>query len=172
MKKCVLLVLFTWMFVITPALAADVGFNLNLQVGNRPAAVPAYVAPPLIVAEPPEFVMPSALGFYVAVGVPFDMVIISNSYYVHKGNSWYLAPGYNGPWVAVSHGKLPPGLRKHRFERIRYFRDMEYRRFRADGGHYRGKHFRPEKDRKEQRKSEHAQWQGERKSRKGDRHGD
>jgi hypothetical protein len=149
--------------------AADVGFNVNLNIGNRAEAAPVYVDPQIGIAQPPEFILPPALGFYVAIGVPYDMVFVSNVYYLHKGNVWYRAPRYDGPWVVTPYKRLPPGIRKHRFEKIRYYRDEEYRRYRADEGHYRGHHFRPEKERKEFRKEERREMKEDKKREKEQR---
>jgi hypothetical protein len=178
MKKMIVAGLFSGLFAFPSAQAADVGFNLNVNVGNRPPAVqaaPVYVNPPVVIEEPPQFIMPPALGFYVAAAVPYDMVLVGNVYFLHKGNAWYRAPHYNGPWVAAPYRSLPPGLRKHRFEKIRHYRDMEYERFHGDEAHYQGKHFRPEKEWKERRKEEHERWKEEKKrekeERKHDRHG-
>jgi hypothetical protein len=152
------------MFLAVPmAQGADVGFDVNINVGNRPPVAPVYVNPQVVIEEPPEFIMPPALGFYVSVGVPYDMIFISNFYYLHRGNVWYRAPHYNGPWIVTPYKSLPPGIRKHRFERIRYYRDEEYRRYHADEMHYRGHHFRPEKERKEHLKEERREMKEERK---------
>ena len=77
---------------------------------------------------------------------------IDNSYYLYRDNHWFRAPYYNGPWRNVEHRQLPPGLRKHKFERIRYYRDEEYNRYRGDHDRYRGRHFKPNKEWKEERK--------------------
>ncbi|WP_243371719.1 hypothetical protein [Geotalea sp. SG265] len=157
---------------------AQVGFDMNINIGNGggrtavPVPVPVAPAPPVdfVVDEPPEFIVPSALGFYVAVGVPYDMFYISNRYYVYRNNNWYYSPRYNGPWVVTSYRRLPPGLRRQKFERIRYIRDEEYRRYRGDEDHYRGRHFRPDKhEMKERRKEEHERMKEERRWEKDER---
>ena len=173
MKKAVLLSVLAMLCGAQQLLAADVGFDLNLNIGNGrggaavPVAVPA--PPPVVIEEPPQFIVPSALGFYVAVGVPYDLFYISNNYYLLRGNVWYRGSNYNGPWVAAPYRSLPPGLRRHKYDRIRYIRDEEYRRYREDEVHYRGKHFRPEKEWKERRKEEHQQWKEEKKWEKEER---
>jgi hypothetical protein len=173
----------------TVAQASNVGVNLNLNVGNPPAVVvpappPVYVAPqPVYVApqprtvviddvqEPPEFIYPQNLGFYVAVGVPYDMFYVDNSYYVYRNNSWYRGPHFDGPWREVRHRYLPPGLRRHNFERIRYYRDEEYRHYRDDRERYHGRRFRPEKEWKEHRKEEKREWKEEKRRDKEERKG-
>jgi hypothetical protein len=125
--------------------------------------VPVAPAPRVVVEEPPLFLAPPSLGFSVAVGIPYDMVYVSGSYYLYQGDVWYRSPYYNGPWHVVKRKHLPPGLRKHKFDRIRYIRDEEYRHYRGNEARYRGRHFRPDKERKEHRKAEHERWKEEKK---------
>jgi len=153
---------------------AEVSVNVNVGIPVVPVAVPAIPGPPQIVlSAPPEFVMPSALGFYVAVGVPYDIFYVGNTYYLYRDNGWYRAPYYNGPWRGVERRHLPPGLRKHKFERIRYYRDEEYRHYRGDHDRYRGRHFRPDKgwkqEQKENRRAVKTQWKEERRQEKDER---
>lgn len=158
-----------------PAFAgSDVGFDLNINVGNRPQVVvpapPVAVVPPRVVFEqPPVFIAPPNLGFYVGVDIPYDIFFISGRYYLYQGNSWYVAPDYNGPWGGVRYRSLPPGLRKYKMDRIRYYRDDEYRVYHQDHDHYRGRYFRPDKEWKERRKEEREQWKEERKWEKEER---
>jgi YXWGXW repeat-containing protein len=138
--------------------AGNAEVNVNINVGAPPLPLPPplpFPEPPRIVlSAPPEFILPPALGFYVAVGVPHDIVFIDNTYYLYRDNRWFRAPYYNGPWRNVERRQLPPGLRKHKFERIRYYRDSEYNRYRGDHDRYRGRHFKPDKEWKEERKEE------------------
>jgi len=113
---------------VTLAQAADVGFSLNVNVG-----------------EPPVFIAPPSLGFYVAVGVPYDMFLIDTNYYMYRGGGWYVSSGYNGPWAVVQYNRLPRSLRSHKYKQIIIIRDQEYRNYRQDQNHYRGKQYRPEK---------------------------
>jgi hypothetical protein len=161
MKKIALLV------AITGILAAQVCQAGNVSVGiNVGTPTPVYMdagPQPVTITEPVEFIFAPGLGFYVAVGVPYDIVFVSNYYYLHRGNHWYRAPYYNGPWVVTGYNRLPPGLRKHRFERIRTIRDREYRIYREDPSRYKGKHFRPDKEWKHERKEERKEMKQERK---------
>ena len=139
MKKTVLVLVMT---AVTAASSAQAEVHVNVNVG-----VPA---PPVIVSGPPAvhfevaplFVAPSRLGFYVGVDTPYDIIFSSDYYYLYYGNSWQRSRHYNGPWVAVPYRQLPPGIRKHRIEQIRVYRDREYRVYRKDQDHYRGRHFR------------------------------
>ncbi|HXV20044.1 MAG TPA: hypothetical protein VD811_03505 [Desulfuromonadales bacterium] len=138
MRKAPLFLLAAALFGISPALASDLGLDLNLHLGNRSPA-------PIIVEEPPLFLVPPTLGFQVAVGVPYDMFLISGRYYLCRDNTWYVAPGYGGPWGVIQHDRLPPGLAKRRYTEIIALRDEEYGHYKRDRGHYRGKAYRPGK---------------------------
>ncbi len=162
------------------AYANNVGVSVGINIGNQPPAAvpvavpvavpapppvqPVYVQPPVVIEEPPEFIAPPQLGFYAAVGVPYDLFYVGTRYYLSRGNVWYAAPNYNGPWVTVSYRTLPPGLRKYPYAKIRYYRDSGYRDYRRGGSPYWEKHhFHPEKHWKEQRKEEHKAMKEERK---------
>ncbi|RNC69033.1 MAG: hypothetical protein ED859_08635 [Desulfuromonadales bacterium] len=148
--------------------SSDVGFDVNVNIGNRPqVVVPA--PPPVVIEEPPVFIVPPRLGFYVGIDVPYDIFYISGRYYLWQGNVWYRAHHYNGPWGVVKYKSLPPGLRKHKLERIRYYRDDEYRVYRVEHDHYRGKHYKPEKEWKEYRKEEHRRMKEDKKQEKEER---
>ena len=99
---------------------------------------------PVIVSEPPLFLQPARLGFWVAVDVPYDMVFISGSYYLNNGNAWYASSRYNGPWTAVTYKQLPPGLRKQKYSKVREYRDREYISYKKQGNHYKGQSYWPE----------------------------
>lgn len=113
------------------ARAADISFNIN--VGG----------PPIVIAQPPDFLYPPELGFGVAVGVPCDMFYFSGIYYVNRGGGWYRCSSYGGSWTRLRHRELPTELRRYKIANIRQFRDREYRVYAQDRNHYRGKYFRP-----------------------------
>ena len=161
MKKTALCAAFLLSLGATLAQAGNVGVNVDVNIGGRQ---------PVIIEEPPEFVYPGELGFGVAVGLPYDMFYISGSYFLFRGNSWYRAPYYNGPWVVTRYKSLPPGLRRHKLERIHEYREREYRAFRGDREHYRGKYYRPDKhEMKERRKEEKREMKEEKRERKEER---
>lgn len=141
------------------ACASNVGVDLNLHLGNQPQQVvvpaPVIVQPAPVVVQPApivsieqdvNFVYPPQLGFFVAVGVPYDLFFVQNSYYLCRDGRWFRAPGSHGPWVAAQYRDLPPGLRRHKLERIREYRRAEYDVYRRDRDHYHGKHFMTGKD--------------------------
>jgi len=135
---------------VTAAQAEDVGVQLNINVGN---------APGVVIAEPPIFIAPPALGFYVAIGVPYDLFYFDFHYYLCRGNTWYYATGYNGPWIVVRYEKLPWGLRRHKYNRIITIRDEEFKRYNHNHGHYDGYYFRPGRhEQREERHEKHDKW--------------
>jgi hypothetical protein len=160
------------------AQAAFAGLNVNINLGEPPRQVivapppPVYVAPPPVYAPPypppayapPEeaiqlgediqFVYPDALGFYVAVGVPYDLFYLQNSYYLYRDGRWLRAPSSRGPWIAQRYRELPPGLRRYGVERIREYRTREFAVYNRDREHYRGRHFRSEKELRKERRRE------------------
>jgi len=151
MKKTVLVLVIA---VITSASSAQAEVRVNVNVGV-PAPRVVVSAPPAVLFDvAPQFIAPPGLGFYVGVDTPYDIIFSSDYYYLYYGNSWHRSRHHNGPWVEVPYRQLPPAIRKHRIEQIRSYRDREYRVYRNDRDHYRGRHFRPDHERKEEWKDE------------------
>jgi len=174
MKKTVLVLVLA---ALTTAASAGAEMNVNVQIG-----VPVYAPPQRVVVssppsihfdEAPLFIAPSGLGFYVGVDTPYDIIFSSNYYYLYYGNSWHRSGSHNGPWTEVPYRELPPGIRKHRIEQIRSYRDREYRVYRQDRDHYRGRNFRPDHERKhemkEERRRDKEEWKDEKRHDKEER---
>jgi hypothetical protein len=104
------------------ARAAEVHVNVNIGA-----------PPPIIVRSAPTMVYLPEPAVYVAVGIPYDLYFVGGRYYYFRGDNWYWAPGYGGPWNYVVYSSLPPGLRKFRTVRLHEFRDREYRVYRYSG---------------------------------------
>lgn len=132
----------------------SVNINVGAPVLPLPPPPPLPGAPKIFFNAPPLFLAPPSLGFYVGVDMPHDLVMVSGIYYLFQGNHWYRANHYNGPWVATRYEQLPPQVRQHRMEKIRYYRDHEYQAYNADRQHYHGRHYRPDHEDKEHRKQE------------------
>jgi hypothetical protein len=153
-----------WQFVTMLIFGASVSYggnvDVNINIGDQPRPVivrePVYQPPVYIeVNEDVEFIYPGQLGFYVAVGLPYDLFFVQNNYYLYRDGRWSRAARSQGPWVFVERRALPPGLRKHKMARIHHYRDQEYDAYRRDQERYRGKHFRsPKEEWKEQRRDE------------------
>ena len=99
---------------------------------------------PITLTRAPEFLFPPELGFGVAVGVPYDLFYLSDSYYLLKTGTWYRAASYRGPWKLQGLSRVPPLLRKHKIAKVREIRNREYTEFWKDRAGYQGRYFRPE----------------------------
>lgn len=111
-----------------------------------PEMAPGQYAPPpaVYVEEAPQFIYSPKLNMYVAVGVPYDLVYTGNEYFYFYGGRWFRGPYFNGPWVFATRAYFPPVLLRYRIDRIRHFRDMEFRRYERNRAHYDGRFHRPE----------------------------
>ncbi len=162
MKRFFRTVLAVVVVALSLASAAWGEVNVNVSVG-----IPGLR---MEFSNPPDFIMPPSLGFYVAVGTPYDLYRVNNNYYVFQNNAWYRGTYYNGPWKAVNHQQLPQSIRNHNHEKIRAIRDEEYRHYRENRNSYHGKHFKPSKAWKEEHRDNR---QADRKhSKDDDRRGD
>lgn len=90
-----------------PALAGvDVNVNLGIPVVAAPA--PVVVAPqPVYVEEPPEMVVIPRTSVYFVPGVNVDLFFYDNYWWNRRGDRWYRADAYNGPWGAVGPRRVP-----------------------------------------------------------------
>lgn len=170
MEKKILLSFCAAALAVPMSALAEVSVNVNIGVPGAvvvPAPRPRIMvpAPPRVVFEaPPLFLSPPQFGFYIGVDVPYDIFFSGNNYYLYYGNSWFRSGYYNGPWIEMERRHLPYGLRKHRVEYIRSYRDREYRNYDRHRDHYRGRHFRPEHVRMEhgEHRRDRDDWKEER----------
>ena len=159
---------------VAQAVEARSEFNVNVNIGAPPAVIvspppPPVPSPPEVVIETqPSFIFSPSLGFYVSVGIPYDIVYVGRNYYLYSDGAWYASPSSRGPWMAAPR-RLPPGLRKFRYEQIRRYRDREYAVYMRDRDNYRGRWHRPEGEWREQRKNEHR---GEFREERGEHRGE
>jgi hypothetical protein len=100
-------------------------------------------APSVQLEDAPEFIYSPELGFFVSVGVPYDLVYDGNYYYNFSSGYWYRGRNFNGPWEIVTVSNMPAKLLKFRIDQIRYHRDMEMRRYETGGDQYSGQFHRP-----------------------------
>ncbi|MGA7827929.1 MAG: hypothetical protein WCA04_09725 [Geobacteraceae bacterium] len=130
--------------------SGGVGLNIGLPwvVAPAPVPPPVYAYPddayqPAAIDAAPEFVQPPELGFYVAVGVPYDLYFYNNSYWINRGNVWYNSAYYNGPWSQIYYSNVPYVFNRFPFERVRHYRDAYYGRYQRYGAWDGYTHFRP-----------------------------
>lgn len=158
---------------ITAASSAQAEVSVNVNVGIPAPRVIVSTPPAVHFEVAPLFIDSSRLGFYVGVDTPYDIIFSSDYFYLYYGNGWHRSRHHSGPWIEIPYRELPPGIRKHRIERIREYRDREYRVYRRDRDHYRGRHFRPDHERKEelkhQRRQDKEEWKEDRRRDKEER---
>lgn len=145
---------------VTQVVEARSEFNVNVNIGAPPAVIvtpapnPVPSPPDVLIETQPGFIFSPALGFYVSVGIPYDIVYTSRHYYLYSDGAWYVAPSSQGPW-AIAQRRLPPGLRKFRYEQIRSYRDKEYAAYMRDRDNYSGRWHRPRGEWREEGENEH-----------------
>ena len=157
--------------------SARTDVNLNLNIGTPPVTVvappppPVYAEPPQVVIETqPRFIFSPSLGFYVSIDIPYDIVFVDGSYFMYNNGNWYLSSHVRGPWSYVEYRRLPPRLIKFKYDKIRKYRDREYRVYTRDRDNYRGRWHRPEGEWREIR-HEHSP-EGRREERRDERRED
>lgn len=147
--------------VAATASTSNAGFNVNVDIGLPTPAPPPPVyrpvpPPPVTLPDtPPQFVFVPDLGYYVAVGTPYDMAYIGRDYFIYSNGFWYRTSYYGGPLVRVERRMMPPLLVRHNLRDFRRFREAEFRRYDRDRDHYRGQIHRPEVRREERREERH-----------------
>jgi hypothetical protein len=83
------------------------------------------------------------LGYYVAMGLPYDMIYDGRGYYFHNGGYWYSTAYYGGPWLRIGVNLLPPLILRYPILEVHRYRDLEFRRYERERGNYKGKIHRP-----------------------------
>jgi len=112
------------MLLGSPAANAEV----NVRIGERGDRPPSFM-----LDRQTNFINIPNLGFSVSVGGPQDVIRYGDRYYVNHNGRWYSAFNFRGPWLLVREGRLPRQIRRHRWEDIRNYRDVEYRRHEGRG---------------------------------------
>ncbi len=90
-KRVIISLVAALTFSAGTAHAGHVGFNIGINLGGPvyaappvpayvPAAVPVPPPQPVVLDEPPQFIVPQDLGLRVAVGVPYDLYYVGDSY--------------------------------------------------------------------------------------------
>ncbi|MBV5289199.1 YXWGXW repeat-containing protein [Pelodictyon phaeoclathratiforme] len=107
------------MLLGTPAADAKAALSVQISTGIHPS---------FVINSAPNFIYLRSQGFSVSIGNPYDIVYYGSFYYIYSNNRWYRATNYRGPWVLILNNRLPYQIRRHRWEDIRRYRDIEYRR--------------------------------------------
>jgi hypothetical protein len=90
-------------------------------------------------AVPPLFVYIPELGYYVAIGTPYDIAYIGSEYFMFSNGFWYSAEYYGGSLMRLEQRMWPPLLARHKIEDLRRLRDAEFKRYNRDRDHYNGR---------------------------------
>ncbi len=74
------------------------GVQVNVNIGP----------PPIVVAEPPEVVLVPGSQVYFVPQPDIDIFFYNGFWWSPRGDRWYRAQAYNGPWVIVERRLVPP----------------------------------------------------------------
>lgn len=121
MKKRIILVLGVAVFFV-PQASADV-------LASVPLAMSVRHDPDVYYDARPDFIYLDDYGFYVAWGVPDDLIFYDDYYFLFRDGYWYRSRDYRGPWGRVWNDDIPMPIRRHSWGDIRQRRDFEYRRY-------------------------------------------
>ena len=107
------------MLLSSPVADVKAAVNVQINMGRHPS---------FVIDSAPSFIYLRAQGFSISVGNPYDIVYYGNYYYIYHNACWYRSSNYHGPWILILNNRLPYQIRRHRWEDIRRYRDIEYRR--------------------------------------------
>jgi len=74
---------------------AEVSVNINIG------------PPPIVVAEPPVVVMVPQSRIYYVPDIDIDVFFFAGYWWSPRGERWYRARSYNGPWVHMKPSGVP-----------------------------------------------------------------
>ena len=83
-----------------PLLDAAAGVRVSVNLGP----------PPIVVAQPPAMVMVPGSAVYFVPDVDYDVFFYSGFWWSPRGDRWFRARVYNGPWRVVPRRVVPPPL--------------------------------------------------------------
>lgn len=96
-----------------PGEARAGGINVNINLGP----------PPIVVANPPAVVMVPDSRVYFVPDPTIDIFFYDGYWWSPRGNRWYRARAYRGPWVVVRASIVPSAvIYMPRDYRVRYAR--------------------------------------------------
>lgn len=106
--------------------------TVNINIGPPP--------PIVLAAPPPLVVVPGVPVVSYAPSIQVDLFFFDRRWYYSHGGYWYVGPSYQGPWVVVAPGRLPPPILA---VPVRYYKvpPGHLKKFEGGGppGHARGK---------------------------------
>ena len=112
---------------------ASAGVNVGIGINIGP--------PPIVVPAPPEVVLVPRSNVYFVPGVDFDVFFYNGFWWSPRGDRWYRARAYNGPWGIINRRYVPgpvfrvPHDYRHMYGRERHIPYGEWRERHGRGGH-------------------------------------
>lgn len=112
--------------------AAQVSVNINIG------------PPPIVVAQPPAVVLVPSTSVYFVPDVSYDVFYYGGYWWSPRGDHWYRASAYNGPWHTISRHSVPGPVYgvPHNYRQV-YARErhIPYGQWKKEGrGHDQGYH--------------------------------
>ena len=139
---CGFVLMLTFM-VIGSASKAESEVNVNINFGP----------PPIVVQEPPEVVMMPQIGVYFVPGISFDVFFYNGYWWSPRGDRWYRASQYNGPWGVVERSYVPGNLTRV----PKNYRDVYKKEHRINYGQWKKQYKENDgHDRKDNQKDKHG----------------
>lgn len=94
--------------------------------------IPLPPLPKIVLPAPPPMIWLPAPKIYVAHNSPYPIFFHSGNYYLHDQDTWYIGPGYAGPWNRVHPKKLPKYLRAFRNDSWEQYQSEAAYQFRSN----------------------------------------
>jgi hypothetical protein len=102
------------------------GVNLNINIGP----------PPVVVAAPPEVVAIPGTQVYFVPQPGIDIFFFGGYWWSPRGDRWYRAVAYNGPWTVIKRRYVPGpviGVPRDYRERFARERHIPYGQWKKEG---------------------------------------
>ncbi len=147
--------------VLAVLLGASIGPG---GIGDASAAVSVNInigPPPIVVAEPPEVVLVPRTEVYFVPG-DIDVFFFGGYWWSPRGDRWYRAKAYNGPWGIVPGRSVPASVRGVPKD----FRGRFAREPRIPYGQWKKGPKHREKEMRRERKEEHREMKGHERDRR------
>ena len=113
-------------------LGAMVLFSGLGHASDNQIRIPLPPLPKIVLPAPPPMIWLPTPKIYVAHESPYPIFFHSGQYYLHDHDTWYIGPGYAGPWNHVHPKKVPKKLRNFRKDNWGKYQSEAAHHFRSD----------------------------------------
>ena len=113
---------------------AEVNLNININ------------SPPVIVAEPVSVALIPGSGVYFVVDAGPDLFFHAGFWWSPRGDRWYRADAYNGPWIVVKQHIVPvqvvrvPGDYRSRYKKAKHVPYGQWKKTHYEKAHQKEPH--------------------------------